>query len=241
MVLPYKDLQHSKKTQVALMFNNIAGKYDLLNHLLSFNIDKYWRKKAIRCIKPVNEPMKLLDVATGTGDFAFTALSLHPEKITGIDISESMLEVGKKKAEKRNRNHEIEFLYGDAENIPFPDHSFHVAISGFGVRNFEDLEKGIGEIFRVLKAGGQIVILEFSRPVHAPFKQIYAFYFSRVLPWIGRVISKDKSAYGYLPDSVKNFPDGNTFIRILEKAGFTECRFTTLTFGIATIYLGYKS
>jgi demethylmenaquinone methyltransferase/2-methoxy-6-polyprenyl-1,4-benzoquinol methylase len=185
-------------------------------------------------------PLTILDVATGTGDFAIEALRIAPEQVTGTDISEAMLEIGVRKVKRRELSDRIRFVPGDAENLPFEDATFDAVISGFGVRNFEDPEKGIGEMIRVMRSGGQVVILEFSKPRNAFFSLLYRFYFSRVLPAIGRMVSKDKSAYRYLPESVREFPDGEAFLALLKRAGFEKCRFTSLTFGIAAIYTGFK-
>lgn len=221
------------------MFNNISGRYDFLNHFLSLGIDIRWRKKAIRFLKPF-QPKTILDVATGTGDFAFEALALNPDKITGIDISEGMLDVGKRKVTAAGMDGRIELTYGDSENLPFPDNSFDAVIVAFGVRNFEDLDKGLGEIQRVIKPGGHIVVLEFSKPSAAPWKQLYQLYFKYMLPVIGRVVSKDKSAYTYLPESVQAFPDGDKFLDHLKLAGFVQTQCSPLTFGISSLYTASK-
>ena len=209
-VVPYKEENISKKEQVARMFNNISNRYDFLNHFLSMGIDKGWRKKAIQILKP-SAPKILLDVATGTGDFALQAMELKPEKIVGVDISDGMLEVGRKKIAARRLDSIIEMKNGDSENLPFSDNNFDAVTVGFGVRNFENLEKGLSEIYRVMKPGATLVVLEFSRPKRFPFKQIYNFYFKTILPRIGRAVSQDKSAYTYLPESVEAFPDGQNF------------------------------
>ena len=175
-LLPYKDKNTNKKEQIAAMFNSISGKYDFLNHLLSFGIDILWRKKAVQTLRK-NQPKLILDIATGTADFAIEALSLKPRKIIGIDISEGMLSVGREKLIKRNLTDKIELLVGDSESLPFKDNLFDAIIVSFGVRNFENLEKGLSDMLRVLKPGGKIVILEFAKPKSFPFKQIYQFYF----------------------------------------------------------------
>jgi demethylmenaquinone methyltransferase/2-methoxy-6-polyprenyl-1,4-benzoquinol methylase len=234
-VLPYKNSEQSKKDQVEEMFNNISPKYDLLNHLLSANIDKIWRKKAIRKLKPYY-PKNILDIATGTGDFAIAASGLESTNITGIDISEGMLQVGRRKLEKKNLSDRIKLVKADSENLPFENNTFDAAIVGFGVRNFETLEKGLAEIFRVLKPGGAFIVLEFSKPVKSPFRQIYYFYFMKILPMLGRLISKDSRAYTYLPESVNEFPDGVGFIQVLNKVGFIDSKWYPQTFGIASIY-----
>lgn len=238
-VVPYKDKQGSKKEQVATMFDNISGKYDFLNHFLSLGIDIAWRKKAIRQLK-ADKPKLILDIATGTGDFAIEALALDPDKVTGVDISEGMLKVGREKMKKKNLQDKIELLLGDSERLQFDDNNFDAVIVSFGVRNFENLEKGLADMYRVLKPGGKTVILEFSKPKSFPFKQLYSFYFRWILPKIGNIISKDQSAYTYLPESVREFPDGQDFLQILEKIGFKNTRCKPLTLGISSIYIGTK-
>ncbi|MFY0605163.1 MAG: bifunctional demethylmenaquinone methyltransferase/2-methoxy-6-polyprenyl-1,4-benzoquinol methylase UbiE [Cyclobacteriaceae bacterium] len=238
-VLPYKDKQGSKKEQVATMFDNISKKYDFLNHFLSLGIDIAWRKKAIRKLKK-DAPKQILDIATGTGDFAIEALALNPDKVTGVDISEGMLAVGREKMIKRKLDDKIELLSGDSESLQFEDNKFDAVIVSFGVRNFENLEKGLADMYRVLKPGGKAVILEFSKPKSFPFKQLYNFYFKWVLPKIGNTISKDQAAYTYLPESVRAFPDGKLFLDILEKVGFKNTQCEALTLGISSIYIGTK-
>ena len=238
-VLPYKDKNTSKKEQIAAMFNSISGKYDFLNHFLSLGIDILWRKRAVRLLKK-HQPKLILDIATGTGDFAIEALSLNPEKIIGVDISEGMLSVGREKLIKKNLTDKIELISGDSEVLPFEDNFFDAVIVSFGVRNFENLEKGLSDMLRVLKPGGKVVILEFSKPKSFPFKQIYQFYFQWILPKIGKLISKNHAAYTYLPDSVEAFPDGDDFLNILNKIGFQKNQCTPLTLGISSIYSGSK-
>lgn len=238
-ILPYKDKDTSKKEQIAAMFNSISGKYDFLNHFLSLGIDVLWRKRAVRLLKK-HQPKLILDIATGTGDFAIEALSLNPEKIIGVDISEGMLSVGREKLIKKNLTNKIELLSGDSEILPFDDNFFDAVIVSFGVRNFENLEKGLSDMLRVLKPGGKVVILEFSKPKSFPFKQIYQFYFQWILPKIGKLISKNHAAYTYLPDSVEAFPDGDDFLNILNKIGFQKNQCTPLTLGISSIYSGSK-
>ena len=239
MVNPYKDLDKGKKAQVALMFNNIAKKYDFLNHVLSMGIDKLWRKKAVKLLKSL-QPKMILDIATGTGDFALANLKLNPDKVVGIDISTEMLAVGREKIAKKNLSHKIELLEGDSENIQFKNNTFDAIKVAFGVRNFENLEKGLSEMNRVVRPGGKVVVLEFSKPRRFPIKQIYNFYFFRILPFWGRMVSKDASAYTYLPESVDAFPDGEDFLKIYETCGFTETKQIKLSFGIASIYIGTK-
>jgi demethylmenaquinone methyltransferase/2-methoxy-6-polyprenyl-1,4-benzoquinol methylase len=188
----------------------------------------------------VFQPKTILDIATGTADFAIAAGKLNPEKITGIDLSEGMLRIGRQKVEKKGLSHLIELRKADSEALPFENHSFDAAVVGFGVRNFENLEKGLAEIFRVLRPGGVFVVLEFSLPKNKVFRSLYFFYFLKVLPWLGRLISKNSRAYTYLPESVREFPDGENFARILEKAGFEKCRWVPQTMGIATIYQAQK-
>jgi demethylmenaquinone methyltransferase / 2-methoxy-6-polyprenyl-1,4-benzoquinol methylase len=238
-VTPYKEDQKSKKEQVADMFNNISRRYDLLNHLLSFGIDIYWRKQAVKLLKK-ETPSIILDVATGTGDFAIEALACNPEKIIGVDIAQSMLDIGKEKINKRGLQDKIELKYGDSEKLPFLENNFDAVIVSYGVRNFEDLEKGLGEMFRVLKPDGIVVIVEFSKPSGFPFKQLYNFYFHYILPVVGRMVSKDRAAYKYLPESVNAFPDGKRFLDYLKKAGFKNTEWIPQTFGISSIYTGKK-
>ena len=238
-IKPYKKEVLGKKEQVALMFNNISHKYDLLNHLLSLGIDIQWRKKAVKLLRPTN-PKTILDVATGTGDFAIQSLSLNPEKVTGVDISDGMLEIGREKIRKKNLDHIITLEHGDSENLLFKDNNFDAVIVAFGVRNFENLENGLAHMFRVLKKDGKVIILEFSKPASFPFKQIYSFYFKSILPIIGNVISKDNSAYTYLPESVQAFPERSKFLDILNKTGFNHTECIPLTFGICSIYTGIK-
>lgn len=238
-VLPYKEEQSAKKVQVARMFDSISRNYDFLNHFLSLGIDKGWRRKAIKLLRPIH-PKQMLDVATGTGDFAIEALRLNPDQITGVDISEGMLEIGRKKILKKGLGDKIELLKGDSENLPFGENNFDAVIVAFGVRNFENLEKGLQEILRVMRPGAMLVVLEFSKPRRFPFKQLYSIYFKFILPRIGRVVSKDKAAYTYLPESVEAFPDGAGFENILAKVGFKNTTCVSLTFGISSIYTARK-
>lgn len=238
-VIPYKEKQETKKEQVATMFNNISHKYDFLNHFLSLGIDILWRKKAVRMLAP-HQPKKILDIATGTADFAIEALKLNPEEIIGIDISEGMLNVGKEKIKKKGVDNIISLELGDSENLRFEDAYFDAYTVAFGVRNFENLEKGLTEMLRVLKPNGTGVILEFSKPRKFPIKQLYNFYFNKILPGIGKMVSKDNAAYTYLPESVYAFPDGEDFVQLLTKIGYKDAKATTLLFGIATIYKASK-
>lgn len=239
-IKPYKKEDLGKKEQVALMFNNISKKYDLLNHLLSLGIDIQWRKKAIKLLSSV-KPQTILDVATGTADFAIEALSLKPKKVIGVDISDGMLDIGRKKIKKKNLDQIISLENGDSENLRFEDNNFDAVIVAFGVRNFENLERGLMNMCRVLKKDGKVIILEFSKPTSFPFKQMYNFYFKSILPIIGNVISKDNSAYTYLPESVQAFPQGVKFLEILKRTGFNQTECIQLTFGICSIYTGVKS
>jgi demethylmenaquinone methyltransferase/2-methoxy-6-polyprenyl-1,4-benzoquinol methylase len=236
-ITPYNSIE-SKKKQVGKMFDNIAKKYDLLNHSLSFGMDFYWRRKAVKYI--TNNPKNILDVATGTADFAISASKLKDVNITGIDISEGMIEVGKQKIKSKGLEDTIQLQLGDAENLIFENNTFDAITAGFGVRNFEDLNKGLSEMFRVLKNKGIVAILEPSKPKSFPLKQFYQIYFHHVLPFFGKLISKDNSAYTYLPNSVEAFPNGKDFIKHLEKAGFKQCEHIPLTFGIVDLYIAIK-
>jgi demethylmenaquinone methyltransferase / 2-methoxy-6-polyprenyl-1,4-benzoquinol methylase len=238
-ILPYKDSKTGKKEQVATMFNNIAPKYDFLNQLLSLGIHKGWRRKAVDLLRDEKHET-ILDIATGTGDFAIEAIKLNPKKVTGVDISEGMLNLGVEKIKKLGLQNKIEMQIADSENLPFADNNFDAVTVGFGVRNFENLEKGISDIFRVLNSNGTLVILEFSKPRKFPIKQLYKFYFRFITPAVGKLFSKDSSAYTYLPESVNAFPDGEDFLNILKKAGFKTARAFPVTFGIATIYFAKK-
>ena len=235
----YLEKSASKKELVRTMFDGIANKYDFLNHFLSLGIDKSWRRKAIRILEKEN-PKKILDVATGTADFAIETLKLKPELITGIDISERMLAIGKEKIRNLKSERSIHLENGDAENISFSENTFDAVTVAFGVRNFENLNSGLKEIHRVLKPNGMLVILEFSHPEKFPVKQLFKFYFHNILPLLGKIISSDRKAYQYLPDSVKEFPSGNKFLQILTETGFTDTKFYPLTFGIAAIYTAKK-
>lgn len=229
----------AKKEVVKDIFNDIAPRYDLLNHCLSMNIDKKWRKKAMKCIGEEEKGM-LLDVACGTGDFSIAACRAGVRKVTGVDISDNMVEIGKKKVKEMGLDSRICLQCGDSEQLEFADGDFDVVTVAFGVRNFEHLEKGLREMHRVLKPGGKVIILEFSMPGHFPMKQLYKFYFRRILPTIGGIISGNKRAYTYLPESVMRFPQGATFLQIMRDCGFSEVIQTKLTFGIASLYVGLK-
>lgn len=239
-VIPYSPEQGTKKEQVADMFNNISKTYDFLNHFMSLGIDIIWRKIAINELK-IHQPKLILDVATGTGDFAFEALSiLKPDKIVGVDISQGMLDIAKQKIAKRNLGHKFEVKLGDSETLPFEANEFDAVTVAYGVRNFENLEKGLIDINRVLKPGGKAVVLEFSKPKVFPIKQLYKFYFNYITPGIGKLFSKDSRAYSYLPESVAAFPDGKDFIAVMDKAGFKHTKCRPLAFGICSIYTGIK-
>ncbi|BDC98409.1 bifunctional demethylmenaquinone methyltransferase/2-methoxy-6-polyprenyl-1,4-benzoquinol methylase UbiE [Persicobacter psychrovividus] len=238
-VVPYKDQDGGKKAQVRQMFNNISKRYDLLNHVLSLGVDIYWRKKAVKILKK-DQPELILDIATGTGDFAIEALNANPKKVIGVDISEGMLDMGRQKIKAKGLEDRIEMRLGDSEGLLFEDNHFDAVIVSFGVRNYENLEKGLADMCRVLKPGGRLVIIEFSKPRHFPFKQIYNAYFKFVLPLVGRIISKDDSAYTYLPESVNAFPDGERFTSILDNVGYKETKCIPLTFGISSIYTATK-
>lgn len=235
IVTPYNDKNRSKKEQVEEMFDNIAHRYDFLNRLLSLGIDVTWRKKAIRFIGEIS-PQKIIDVATGTGDFAFEALSLHPENITGYDISDGMMNYGRQKAKDLKADHIVQFIKGDSEKMPFADNSFDALTVGFGVRNFQHLEVGLAEMYRVVRPGGRVAILEISQPHNTIIKGLYSLYFTYVLPTIGKLFSKDARAYSYLPESVKAFPEGKTFVAILEKTGFKQVKWQPLTLGTCAFY-----
>lgn len=237
-VLPY-NLEDAKKNQIESMFDNIAHKYDFLNHLLSFGVDIMWRKYAIKRISEV-QPKLILDMATGTGDFAFEALAISPEKVIGVDLSQNMLNIGIDKAKTRNLSDKIEFVKGDSEQLQFADNHFDAITVGFGVRNFQSLEKGLSELSRVLKSGGRIAILEPSFPTNPLMKFIFTIHFKYITPFLGKLFSKDASAYNYLPDSVQAFPQGNEFTAIMEKSGFVNTKTIPLTFGMCTLYLGDK-
>lgn len=238
-ITPYSKDKTSKKEQVAKMFDAIAGRYDFLNHFLSLGIDIVWRKIAVREIAKVN-PKMILDIATGTGDLAIEASRLNPSQVIGIDISNNMLDVGREKMKKKSLDKLIDMQYGDSENLSFKDNTFDAVTAGFGVRNFENLDKGLSEMCRVMKVGGKLAILEPAEPKIFPFKQLYGLYFKVILPLLGKLFSKDNSAYNYLPESVAAFPSRNAFIQELEKAGFKEPNYKPLTFGIAALYTATK-
>ena len=239
VVKPYGDEDRSKKEEVAEMFNNISGRYDFLNHFLSLGIDKIWRRKAVKKLREIN-PKRILDIATGTGDFAIESLTLKPEGVVGVDISAGMLEVGKTKMKAKGVDHIVRMELGDSENLSFEDGYFDAVTVAFGVRNFEHLEKGLAEMLRVTRTGGRIVILEFSKPKRFPVKQYYAFHSRYIIPFFGKRISKDGRAYAYLPESVAAFPEGKDFTDILSQVGYEKVSAETVSGGIATIYSGFK-
>ncbi|HYM93913.1 MAG TPA: bifunctional demethylmenaquinone methyltransferase/2-methoxy-6-polyprenyl-1,4-benzoquinol methylase UbiE [Chitinophagaceae bacterium] len=240
-IVPFKDSGSNKKEQVAEMFNRIAGRYDFMNRFLSARLDLVWRKKAIKKLRR-DDPKIILDIATGTGDMAILAFSLlNPEKITGIDLSEQMLWFGKKKVEKEGLVDKIELLKGDSEAINFPDNSFDAVMAAFGVRNFENLEKGLAEMLRVLKPGGRMIILEFSKPKRKAVRRLYNLYMGIVAPQLAKWFRQNKQAYEYLCESANSFPDRRYFVDILNKVGYSDTGFKPLSLGICCIYSGKKS
>jgi demethylmenaquinone methyltransferase/2-methoxy-6-polyprenyl-1,4-benzoquinol methylase len=228
-----------KKEQIQKMFNDISGRYDFLNHFLSLGIDFSWRRKLVNQLSQYH-PKRVLDVATGTGDLALLINDLKPEKIIGIDIAGDMLAIAKQKVVQKNLQEQLTFQEGDAEAIPFPEESFDAVTVAFGVRNFENLEKGLSEMKRVMRTGGVMMILEFSHPASFPWKQSYGVYSKYMIPFIGKIVSRNQNAYSYLPESVSSFPSGEDFNNILVKTGMKNVTRRTLTFGIATIYAGLK-
>lgn len=238
-VKPDLSLNTSKKEQVEDMFNSIAHKYDFLNRFLSMGIDKGWRKKAISYLKPL-APKKILDVATGTGDLALEAMKLNPDQIIGLDIAEQMLVYGREKIAAKGWTDKIQMIKGDSEELPFADNNFDAITVAFGVRNFQNLAKGLKEMNRVLKPGGRLVVLEFSKPAGFPYKQVYNFYFTYILPLMGNMVSNSKNAYTYLPESVKHFPEGAEFAAFLKDAGYKNIMVKPLTFGTCSLYIADK-
>lgn len=238
-VKPYS-VDGNKKEQVADMFNNISATYDMLNRFMTMGIDIIWRRKAIRSLRTI-KPQHILDVATGTGDFAIESVRLlNPKKITGIDISEGMLGVAKEKIKKKELTDQIEVMLADSENLPFAEGHFDAVTVAFGVRNFENLQQGLNEIHRVIRPGGKAIVLELSNPTAFPIKQLFHFYFHKFTPAMGRLISKDKRAYSYLPESVAQFPSGAVFAKMMQTAGFKETKVRPQTFGFCTIYEATK-
>ena len=238
-VLPYPALELDKKQQVSGMFNRIAATYDFLNHFFSAGIDRHWRKRAVKILAE-HQPQLILDAACGTADFALEAAILNPKKITGVDLSDNMLAIGRKKVKKKNLENCIELIRGDCEAVPFSGNNFDAVIVGFGVRNFMNPQQGLKEMNRVLKPGGKLVVLEFSKPENYFVSKIFNFYFRKFCPFIGGIISKDRDAYRYLQFSVEQFPDGKNFLSMMETAGFINTFQQKLTFGIASIYCGTK-
>ncbi|MDC3252698.1 bifunctional demethylmenaquinone methyltransferase/2-methoxy-6-polyprenyl-1,4-benzoquinol methylase UbiE [Crocinitomicaceae bacterium] len=239
VVKPYNSEDASKKEEVAEMFDNISRRYDFLNHFLSLGIDKLWRRKAVRQLRDV-QPKRILDLATGTGDFAIASLKLNPDEVVGVDISQGMLDMGIQKMKKRGHDKIVKMQLADSEKLPFEDASFDALTVGFGVRNYENLEKGLSDMLRILRPGGKAVILEFSKPKKFPIKQVFGFYSKRVIPFLGKMISKDKRAYAYLPESVEAFPEGKEFETIMTELGYKEVNSILVSGGIATIYMGLK-
>ena len=237
--VPPIGIVEGKKPHIERMFDSIAPRYDLLNRVLSGGIDQRWRRKVIREVME-NRPDRVLDIATGTADLAIQAARNGVDRVVGVDISEEMLEVGRGKVRKGSLEGKITLQRGDAEKLPFSDRQFQGAMVAFGVRNFEDLAAGLSEIHRILKPGGKLVVLEFSRPSVFPVKQAYAFYSRFILPMIGRLISGDSGAYTYLPESINAFPEGEAFLQWMREAGFANLRAHRLTFGIASMYVGYR-
>ena len=235
----HEQIPMRKKDHIQKMFNNISGRYDILNHLLSFGIDFNWRRKFVNQLSHYN-PRRILDVATGTGDLAILICNMQPEQVIGIDLAADMLTIAKQKVLRKHLEDKLIFLEGDAEALPFPEEFFDAVTVAFGVRNFENPEKGLTEMKRVIKSGGVMMILEFSHPGSFPWKQLYGFYAKYLVPLIGKLVSGNRQAYAYLPESVSAFPSGKDFINILEKVGMKKVTQRTLTFSIVTIYTGEK-
>jgi demethylmenaquinone methyltransferase/2-methoxy-6-polyprenyl-1,4-benzoquinol methylase len=241
---PYNE-NESKKHQVELMFDNIAFRYDFLNHFLSGGVDFWWRSKAISIFKKAllkQRPVEpdLLDIATGTGDLAFSLKEIKPGKVVGLDLSQKMLDVAQNKLSSHNLSFDISFIKGDSEDLPFDNNSFDGICVAFGVRNFENLKKGLSEMNRVLNKGGVVMILEFSSPENTLFKSLYDFYLGNILPIIGKIVSRDQRAYKYLQESVQAFPSGKEFLNILDECGFTEAKHFPLSLGICSVYTAQK-
>ena len=238
-ITPYKYSELGKKEQVAQMFDAISGNYDGLNRVISFGTDAKWKQKILKMVAS-KKPSSILDIATGTGDLAILFATTSATEIIGLDISQGMLDIGKKKIEAQKLSSKIQMVLGDGENIPYADNYFDVITVAYGVRNFENLEKGLSEILRTLKPDGQFIILETSVPTKFPFKQGYAFHSKVILPLVGRLFSKDQSAYKYLSDSANEFPFGEVLNNILRKVGFIDVQHLPQTFGVATIYQASK-
>lgn len=238
-IKPYGE-KGSKGKQVEQMFDSIAHSYDLLNHTLSFGIDKHWRRAAINSLRPY-QPQRILDVATGTGDFAILATKeLHPKELLGVDLSEGMMNVGRKKVEEAGLEEIIQFEKADCLNLNIEDNQYDAVTVAYGIRNFEDLDRGLREMCRVLRPGGRLVIIELTSPIRFPMKQLFAFYSHVFMPALGKVISRDSSAYTYLPATMEAFPQGEEMQGILRKAGFTDVNFKRFTFGLSTMYTAAK-
>jgi demethylmenaquinone methyltransferase/2-methoxy-6-polyprenyl-1,4-benzoquinol methylase len=237
-VKPYQE-ETGKKEQIEKMFDSISGRYDFLNRFLSLGTDIYWRKLMVNRLRK-KQPKNILDIATGTADVAIAMRKISPEQIIGLDLSEGMLEIGREKVKKKGLGNLIQLVKGDSENLPYQENTFEAVTVAFGVRNFENLLKGLSEMNRVMKPGGKVVILEFSRPTIFPVKQLYDFYFRYFCPWWGKLISKDDSAYRYLYESVNAFPEGDSFLEVAKKAGFKELKAERVTFGIVSLYTGVK-
>ena len=238
-IVPVKDSDKSKKIQVGEMFDDISPRYDLLNRVLSGGIDIIWRKRVVAELKK-HQPKSILDIATGTADLAIAESVLNSVEIVGVDISEGMLNIGREKIKKLKLEKYIRLEYGDSENLTFEDNSFDAITVAFGVRNFENLEKGLSEIYRVCKENGCAIVLEFSQPEKFPFKNIYRFYFNYILPTLGKLVSKNENAYNYLPESVYSFPYGEEFAQKMKSAGFQRVTIYPQTFGVCTMYVGIK-
>lgn len=237
-VKPYQE-ETGKKEQIEKMFDSISGRYDFLNRFLSLGTDIYWRKLMVNRLRK-KQPKNILDIATGTADVAIAMRKISPQQIIGLDLSEGMLEIGREKVKRKGLGNLIQLVKGDSENLPYQENTFEAVTVAFGVRNFENLLKGLTEMNRVMKPGGKVVILEFSRPRIFPIKQLYDFYFRYFCPWWGKLISKDDSAYRYLYESVNAFPEGNNFLEVAQKAGFKELKAERVTFGIVSLYTGVK-
>ena len=239
-IKPYSDEERGKGEQVEQMFDAIADRYDTLNHWMSFSIDRYWRRQAIRQLAP-HSPSAILDIATGTGDFAIqTAKMLHPSKLVGADISEGMMNIGRQKVAHEHLSDIVTFAKEDCLSLSFADESFDAVTAAFGIRNFADLDKGLREMCRVLRTGGHLCIVELTHPTRFPMKQLFQLYSHTILPAYGRLVSKDKRAYRYLTATIEAFPQGEAMMGILQKAGFSDTRFRRMTFGICTMYFATK-
>lgn len=233
------DVKEKKKAHVADMFDGISPKYDFMNRFLTFGLDRRWRKKTVKALKKL-QPKKILDVATGTGDLALECLKLNPDEIIGTDISEKMMVVGREKIRQKNAENTIDLIWADTENLPFEDNFFDAVVVAFGVRNFENLEKGLSEMLRVLKPGGAAVILECSKVKNKAIAFLHNIYFRRITPFLGKLLAGNKAAYTYLPESVKDFPSGEAFTLKLDNIGFKNTTCTPLTFGACSVYRGFK-